>query len=132
VGAHRGHLRLCPRESEICERPAEGRAGRAEGRHGRLRGDHLALYCHLAAPPTFRANGLGAAPLLPEFYLEDDKGKGHWFPCQSAGAREFGGINDTRPILQKGDNFRGPKGKQRYMAEHLTGKPAAPAAASRK
>ena len=62
----------------------------------------------------------------PEFYLEDDKGKGHWFPCQSAGAREFGGINDTRPILQKGDNFRGPKGKQRYMAEYLTGKPAGP------
>jgi hypothetical protein len=62
----------------------------------------------------------------PEFYLEDDQGQGHWFPCQSAGARQFGGISDLRPILQKGDNFRPPKGgkeRQRYMAEHLSGKP---------
>ena len=27
----------------------------------------------------------------PEFYLTDDKGQGHWFPCQAAGAdRQFG------------------------------------------
>ena len=61
-----------------------------------------------------------------EFYLEDDKGQGHWFPCQAAGAREFGGISELRPILQKGDNFRPPKNskqRQRYMAEYLTGKP---------
>ena len=63
----------------------------------------------------------------PEFYLEDDKGQGHWFPCQSAGAREFGGISELRPILQKGDNFRPPKNsheRQRYMAEYLTGSPS--------
>ena len=63
----------------------------------------------------------------PEFYLEDDKGQGHWFPCQSAGARQFGGIKETRPILQKGDNFRPPKNskeRQRDMAEHLSGKPS--------
>jgi transglutaminase-like putative cysteine protease len=64
----------------------------------------------------------------PEFYLEDDKGQGHWFPCQSAGARQFGGISETRPILQKGDNFRPPRGnskeRQRYMAEYLIGKPS--------
>ena len=67
----------------------------------------------------------------PEFYLEDDQGQGHWFPCQAAGTREFGGITELRPILQKGDNFRPPgkgnqrKGneRQRYMAESLTGKP---------
>jgi hypothetical protein len=61
----------------------------------------------------------------PEFYLEDDKGEGHWFPCQAAGARQFGGILETRPILQKGDNFKplqGNKGeRQRYMAEFITG-----------
>jgi hypothetical protein len=60
----------------------------------------------------------------PEFYLEDEKGKGHWFPCQAAGAREFGGISELRPILQKGDSFRPPKNskqRQRYMAEYLTG-----------
>ncbi|MFZ5830598.1 MAG: transglutaminase-like domain-containing protein [Planctomycetota bacterium] len=60
----------------------------------------------------------------PEFYLIDDKGEGHWFPCQAAGSREFGGILETRPILQKGDNFRPPwnrKDQQRYLAEHLVG-----------
>ena len=68
-----------------------------------------------------------------EFYLVDDKGKGHWFPCQSAGSREFGGITELRPILQKGDNFRSlgdKKKRERYMAESIsvtpmpgTGKP---------
>lgn len=62
----------------------------------------------------------------PEFYLSDESGKGHWFPCQAAGTREFGGITETRPVLQKGDNFRPPKKgreRQRYMAEYLTGTP---------
>lgn len=62
----------------------------------------------------------------PEFYLLDDKGEGHWFPCQAAGSRAFGGIPEQRPILQKGDNFR-PSWKrgepQRYLSEYLTGKP---------
>jgi hypothetical protein len=67
----------------------------------------------------------------PEFYLLDDTGAGHWFPCQAAGSREFGGINELRPILQKGDSFRPPRGskeRQRYMAEHLGGAPVAGAA----
>ena len=62
----------------------------------------------------------------PEFYLEDAKSVGHWFPCQAAGSREFGGIVETRPILQKGDNFKphpGEKKHQRYLAENLTGTP---------
>jgi hypothetical protein len=60
----------------------------------------------------------------PEFYLEDEEGNGHWFPCQAAGSRAFGGIPEYRPILQKGDNFRPPydrSDRQRYLAEHLTG-----------
>lgn len=60
----------------------------------------------------------------PEFYLLDDDGKGHWFPCEIDGTRSFGGISETRPILQKGDNFRPPynrKDRQRYLAEYLTG-----------
>ncbi|MBN1395084.1 MAG: transglutaminase family protein [Pirellulales bacterium] len=44
----------------------------------------------------------------PEFYLCDEEGAGHWFPCQAAGTREFGGITETRPVLQKGDNIRPP------------------------
>jgi hypothetical protein len=64
----------------------------------------------------------------PEFYLLDDKGAGHWFPCQASGSRAFGCIPETKPILQKGDNFRSPhsnnpRDRQRYLAEYLKGKP---------
>ena len=67
----------------------------------------------------------------PEFYLSDNDGKGHWFPCEMVGTRSFGGINETRPILQKGDNFRPPynrKDRQRYLAEYLTGSGGKPSA----
>jgi hypothetical protein len=62
-----------------------------------------------------------------EFYLIDDKGKGYWFPCQSAGAKSFGGIAETRAILQKGDNFHDPdrpKDHLRYVNEFLRGSTA--------
>ncbi len=64
----------------------------------------------------------------PEFYLEDESGSGHWIPCQAAGDREFGGISEGKPILQKGDNFRVPEKRktQRYVAETLTGKGGRP------
>ena len=57
----------------------------------------------------------------PEFFLQDEDGAGHWFPCQAAGEREFGGIRDQQPILQKGDNFKVPEIKlpQRYVQVHL-------------
>jgi hypothetical protein len=57
----------------------------------------------------------------PEFYLEDSTGQGHWFPCQVAGTRAFGGMPDVRPILQKGDNILVPEKKkgQRYAAVYL-------------
>src|SRR5262249_50253135 len=57
-----------------------------------------------------------------EFYLEDDEGQGHWFPCQPAGSRAFGGIDDVQPILQKGDNFKNPekpKERLRYVTEYF-------------
>lgn len=60
----------------------------------------------------------------PEFYLADDDGEGHWIPCEVGTTRCFGSMQDTRPILQKGDNFRPPfnrKERQRYLAEYLTG-----------
>lgn len=59
-----------------------------------------------------------------EFYLVDDEGQGHWFPCQLAGNREFGSMSDTRPILQKGDNIRVPEKDvpQRYVPEIVKGK----------
>ncbi len=60
-----------------------------------------------------------------EFYMVDDTGKGFWFPCQSAGDRSFGGIPETRYILQKGDNFHDsdrPGGKPiRYIDGFMKG-----------
>ncbi len=59
----------------------------------------------------------------PEFYLIDGQGRGHWFPCQAAGAaHEFGKMKEPRPILQKGDNFRvpGEKEPQRYVKQTLS------------
>lgn len=55
----------------------------------------------------------------PEFYLEDDEGKGHWFPCQVAGDRQFGQMHDYRPILQKGDRFKVPEkqGLEHYVSQ---------------
>jgi hypothetical protein len=58
-----------------------------------------------------------------EFYLNDDEGQGHWFPCQAAGTRSFGAIDEVRPILQKGDNFKNPenpKERQRYVTEYFS------------
>lgn len=58
-----------------------------------------------------------------EFYLEDADGQGHWFPCQVSGVRSFGSIDDTRPILQKGDSFKNPenpKERQRLVTEYFT------------
>lgn len=76
-----------------------------------------------------RATGIPARTVwvpghcYPEFYLEDEGGHGHWFPCQAAGSRSFGGIEEVRPILQKGDNFTVPEKREklRYVAEFLTG-----------
>lgn len=60
----------------------------------------------------------------PEFYLEDARGQGHWFPCQAAGTRAFGSMPEYRPVLQKGDNFRVPGNSkpQRYVSEMLKAK----------
>ena len=54
----------------------------------------------------------------PEFYLEDKQGKGYWLPCQISGEHALGGIPETRPIFQKGDNFRQP-GKSREHVHYL-------------
>ena len=62
----------------------------------------------------------------PEFYLEDEQGEGHWYPCQAAGTRIFGAMPEARPVLQKGDNFRipGSRQPQRYVQETVTAKNA--------
>jgi hypothetical protein len=57
----------------------------------------------------------------PEFYLEDGDRNGHWFPCEMTGGRFFGSMPATKPVLQKGDNFKVPEKRtpQRYVAEFL-------------
>lgn len=58
----------------------------------------------------------------PEFYLEDQDGKGRWFPCEMTGGDYFGRMPATKPVLQKGDKFKVPEKKgrlQRYVAEWL-------------
>ncbi len=60
----------------------------------------------------------------PEFYLLDDEGKGHWFPCEMVGGRIFGGVAEQRPIVEKGDSFRPPydrRERQSFLKEYLTG-----------
>ena len=58
----------------------------------------------------------------PEFYLETPEKKGYWYPCQVAGTRQFGRMDEARPVLQKGDRFRVPEKKRetvRYVAEYF-------------
>lgn len=57
----------------------------------------------------------------PEFFLEDASGEGYWFPCQAAGTRQFGRMDEYRPVLQKGDRFKVPEKRTmvRYVAEHF-------------
>ncbi len=62
----------------------------------------------------------------PEFYLVDEKGQGHWIPCQIAGSYEFGSMSEPKPILQKGDNFKipGNPARLRYVQPTLTARDA--------
>lgn len=80
-----------------------------------------------------RLNGVPARSVwvpghcYPEFYLEDEKGIGTWFPCQVAGASpDFGEMAEIRPILQKGDSFKVPEHRetQRYLSEYFKAKDA--------
>ncbi|WP_246146131.1 transglutaminase-like domain-containing protein [Rubripirellula lacrimiformis] len=57
----------------------------------------------------------------PEFYLETPDGEGIWFPCQAAGTRQFGRMDEYRPVLQKGDRFKVPESSSplRYVSEYF-------------
>jgi hypothetical protein len=48
-----------------------------------------------------------------EIFLEEAGGKGHWIPVEFSGTQGIGHIQETRPILQKGDQYRDPATKQR-------------------
>lgn len=58
-----------------------------------------------------------------EFYLEEEDGKGYWYPAQLAGTRAFGEMPMPMVIFQKGDNFRVPERRRerlRYATDHTT------------
>ena len=62
-----------------------------------------------------------------EFYLQEKdakKGGGAWFPAELIGARNFGGLANPKPILQKGDSIDVPEYKepQRFVPELVKGK----------
>jgi hypothetical protein len=63
-----------------------------------------------------------------EFYLVDQNEKGHWFPCNVTGIREFGAIGEPRAILQKGDSYRvaGEKKKLKFVPAKATVKGSKP------
>ena len=79
-----------------------------------------------------RAKGIPARAVwipshtYPEFYLHDESGKGHWFPCQAAGTYEFGAMTELKPVLQKGDRFKVPGSREmlRYVRPTLVAKDA--------
>ena len=58
-----------------------------------------------------------------EFYLQDDTGKGKWYPVVLEGKKEFGQMTDPRVIIQKGDNIKVPEKnkRQRFVVEFVTG-----------
>ena len=78
-----------------------------------------------------RAPQESAGPSVLGFWVDCESLLGQRFrkkqPVRQAvasGSRSFGGINDLRPILQKGDNMRPAykrSDRQRYLAHHLTG-----------
>jgi transglutaminase-like putative cysteine protease len=79
-----------------------------------------------------RARGIPARAVwipehtYPEFLLQGPDGSLRWFPCQLAGAYEFGGMSESRPVIQKGDRFRiaGHREAVRYVQPTLVAKDA--------
>ena len=58
-----------------------------------------------------------------EFYLEDEEGNGHWFPCELKEKTVFGTAPNHYMIVQKGDSIQVPEksGAQRFVAEFVRG-----------
>lgn len=66
-----------------------------------------------------------------EFYLVDDRGGGHWFPCLLSPGIPLGCNPHPKVVLQKGDHFEVPEKKKQelefvtgFVAARGTGRPA--------
>ena len=128
LGAGRGPLRLGPAKGAIqAGRGLQRGRGRAARRRRRARGHH-SLFIALCRAANIPARTVWVPEFCyAEFYLSTAKGEGHWIPCQPAGARTFGEMPDTKPILAKGDSFHPPYHsnvkQMRYLAEDLDATP---------
>jgi transglutaminase-like putative cysteine protease len=63
----------------------------------------LVALCHSSGIPARTVWLDGHA--YPEFYLEDEDGRGYWIPTELVGGPWFGETGEQRPILQKGDRI---------------------------
>lgn len=109
----------------IIEKPMRGALAALKSRDGDCE-DMSALFIALCRAQDIPAR-LVRVPghCWAEFYLVDDEKEGYWFPAQVAGTEELGSMQDTRVILQKGDNFRlpeEPKTEALYVKELFMGK----------
>ncbi len=108
----------------IIEKPMRGAMAALKSRDGDCE-DMSALFialCRAADIPARLVRVPGHC--WAEFYLVDDDKNGYWFPAQVAGTEELGSLQDTRVILQKGDNFRlpeEPKTEALYVKELFMG-----------
>jgi hypothetical protein len=107
---------------EVRRGPAKGAMAALRDGHGDAE-DLVSLFIALCRAGDVPARTVWVpGHCYAEFYLVDDEGKGHWFPCELTGNRSFGGISDPRPVIEKGDNFRdpaNPRERQRFLAEYL-------------
>ncbi|MDD3585567.1 MAG: transglutaminase domain-containing protein [Thermoguttaceae bacterium] len=111
-------------KEEMAEKPMRGALAALRNQEGDCE-DMCALFiamCRSLEVPARLVRVPGHC--YAEFYLWDDKDKGHWFPAQVAGDEAMGKISDTRIILQKGDSFHlpeSPREESLYVKELFTG-----------
>ena len=111
-------------KEELAEKPMRGAMAALRNKEGDCE-DMCALFiamCRSLDIPARLVRVTGHC--YSEFYLWDSSNNGHWFPAQVAGTEPMGGMQDTRVILQKGDNFHLPESSKTsslYVKELFTG-----------
>ena len=123
-------------DDQAWRRPAKGALALINMPRGEWTADCKDMCCLFVA--LCRAGGIPARIVrvpehcYAEFYLEikqEDRARnnaamGFWFPCQVSGTYSFGGIPETRVILQKGDSFPeygNPRARRLFTTEDFQG-----------